>query len=254
MRGLLLGAEVQHDGQSRLLREWVDEDRREAQERRQGDPAAIFPRFAAAILERNVTGTNYRRRVEAFERGLGDAANLGGALAHALLVESRYRYPKNGVETLLAVAQHVAQPGFSWPAYFAEAEANWATGFEKDDLLKIKGVGSKTRDFALSEFSDYFCAPDLHVCRMLARTGLLLHGYGDPAISTEGYGFMRGLIHKLARQTGWPEAARGLSPAHLDRIFWYYGQDPHRCGAQPRCDACPAGVVCLTGQNRPRGG
>jgi endonuclease III len=245
--GPLLDAEVRHDGQHRPQRQWVEEDRRQAYERRQGDPSAIFPRFAAAILERNVTGTSYRRRVEAFERGLGDPKALTPERAEALLRESGYRYPPQGAKTLLAVMKRLTEPGFSWAAYFAQAEANWETGFETDDLLKIKGVGPKTRDFALSEFSDYFCAPDLHVCRMLARTGLLLRGYGDPAISTSDYGFMRRLMQTLARDTGWPEQPDGLSPSHLDRIYWFYGQDRARCSAKPGCGECPASRVCLTG-------
>ena len=152
----------------------------------------------------------------------------------------------------MAVKELLTAPGFSWPGYFAQAEAKWQDGFEDDpvELKRVKGIGDKVRDFALSEFSDYYCAPDLHVCRMMARTGLILHGLGDPGISTVGYGFVRRVIQELARETGFPGGHDALSPAHIDRMFWYYGQDRSCCGAKPECSECPADDVCLTGRYR----
>lgn len=247
---LLLYAEVRHDGKRRALRDWMEEDRRQAHERRNGVPSAIFPRFAAAILERSMSGGRYERRAEAFEQHLGDPQAVDASRVQAVLREARYSYVANGTQTVLALAKRVSRPDFSWPEYFARAEANWETGFEDDDLRRIPGVGPKTRDFALSEFSDYFCAPDLHVCRMMARTGLVLHGYGDPNFSTVDYGFVRRVIQKLAKETGFPGDRDALSPAHIDRMFWYYGQDRSRCDAKPDCDDCPADDICLTCRHR----
>jgi hypothetical protein len=88
----------------------------------------------------------------------------------------------------------------------------------------------------------------------MARTGLILQGYGDPDFSTVEYGFVRRVVQKLAKQTGFPGGRDPLSPAHIDRMFWYYGQDTNRCGADPACDQCPANDVCLTGRTRDRGG
>ena len=77
----------------------------------------------------------------------------------------------------------------------------------------------KTRDLALRELSDRFVAIDLHVVRVTSRTGLLLHGYGNPEITTEvatksGYLFFHEIILKLAKHTGWPSLGRnGMKPA-----------------------------------------
>ena len=247
--------EFQADGQkqTRPLREWVDADRADARRRREKDSDhEVFVRFAAALLERNVSGGSYIKRLEVFARDLGDPRTLTEERAETMLRSSGYRFPPTGAATLMAVKELLTAPGFSWSGYFAEAEAQWADGFEDDPLKlkQVKGIGDKVRDFALSEFSDYFCAPDLHVCRMMARTGLILHGYGDPGFSTVNYGFVRRVVQKLAKETRFPGAADALSPTHIDRMFWYYGQDVRRCGATPKCDECPANDVCLTGRMR----
>ena len=242
----LMSADVRFRDETAPLGQLVSVDRQDAAERRRGDPNAIFLRFAAALLERNVTGASYFRRLDVFGSDFGDPASLTPEHAEAMLRESGYRYPPTGALALVEITAQLTAADFSWPDYFAEAEAKWESGFDDDPLKQIKGVGDKTRDFALSEFSDYYCAPDLHVCRMMARTGLILRGLGDPGISTVDYGFVRKVIGQLARSTGWPESADGLSPAHIDRMFWYYGQDRNRCAATPHCDACPASDLCLT--------
>jgi len=249
--------EFEADGrkQSRPLRDWVEADRADARRRRETDrDHAIFIRFAAALLERNVSGASYFRRLDVFGSDFRDPASLTPEHAEAMLRESGYRYPPTGARALMEITAQLTAADFSWPDYFAKGEANWESGFPDDPLKKIKGVGDKTRDFALSEFSDYYCAPDLHVCRMMARTGLILHGYGDPDFSTSDYGFVRRVIAKLARQSGFPGASDALSPAHIDRMFWYYGQDRKRCAADPGCDDCLASDVCLTGIHRSHAG
>ena len=167
-----------------------------------------------------------------------------------MLRKSGYRFPRNGVETLLKICDRLQLPEFCWPAYFAEAEARWEDGFKDDPLFRINGIGPKTRNFALSEFLDHYCAPDLHVCRMMARTGLILHGYGDPAFSTDNPEFVRKVIVSLSKETGFPDRSGSLSPAFLDRMFWYYGQDRRRCDADPDCPECPGHDSCLTGSSR----
>ena len=232
------------------LRHWVETDRQAAHERRHELGPMAFHVFAAALLERNVSGSSYLKRIDTFRDELGDPSTLTAEHAEAMLRRSGYRYPRNGAATLLKVRDVLQSPGFSWTEFFARAEREWEGDFTADPLFEIKGIGPKTRNFALSEFSDYYCAPDLHVCRMMARTGLILHGYGDPSFSTDNPGFVRKVIVALAKETGFPNTPGAFSPAFLDRMFWYYGQDRRRCDATPDCKECPARDVCLTGKMR----
>ena len=249
----LQSAEVAYDGELRPVEDFVDRDRDEAHDRRaKNDENAVFRRFGAALLERAVTGASYNRRIEIFEGQLSCVNALTDDLAVAMLRESGYRWCKDGALTLMALRNVVQATGFSWDGYFCAAEEAWESSSEQDTMQSIKSVGYKTRDFALSEFSDYFCASDLHVRRLIARTGLLLHGYGDPDIATSSdvkdYQFLRRLVQKLAKKTGFPDGPNALSPAHIDRTLWYFGQG--RCGAQPDCQDCPAKDLCLTGVHR----
>jgi hypothetical protein len=229
----------------------VTKDRTEAAERRSWSSDAVLRRFAAALLERNVSGSNYVRRVAEFEQSFGEPAALTREPALAMLRSSGYRYPNTGADVLCGIVSLLTDPAFDWASYFARAEREWESGFQDDPLLrKVKGVGNKTRNFALSEFSDYYCAPDLHVMRIMARSGLVLHGIGDPSFHTGDPIFVRKVINRLARETGFPDQSDALSPAAIDRMFWYYGQDRSKCDVTPGCSKCPANDICLTGQNR----
>jgi len=242
---------VRFGSDTRPLEHWVTKDRAEATERRSWSSDAILRRFAAALLERNVSGSNYQRRIAEFERSFGDPRVLGYPHALEMLKSSGYRYPQTGAEVLRQVVAKLTKPEFSWSAYFARAEAEWESGFKEDDLIcEIKGIGNKTRNFALSEFSEYYCAPDLHVMRIMARSGLVLHKIGDPAFHTSDPLFVCKVINHLARETGFPGQSDALSPAAIDRMFWYYGQDRSKCDVTPGCSECPANDICLTGQNR----
>jgi hypothetical protein len=241
---------VRFGSDTRPLEHWVTKDRAEATERRSWSSDAILRRFAAALLERNVSGSNYQRRIAEFERSFGDPAALTKPHALDMLKRSGYRYPDTGAEVLCKVRSLLTAPPFEWASYFARAEEKWESGFTDDSLLRITGVGHKTRNFALSEFSEYYCAPDLHVMRIMARSGLVLHGIGDPAFHTGDPLFVCKVINYLARETSFPGQSDALSPAAIDRMFWYYGQDRSKCDVTPGCSECPANDICLTGQNR----
>ncbi len=147
----------------------------------------------------------------------------------------------------MAAKAIVTKEGFTWQDYINRAESQYDCDFEEDPFLKIQNVSFKTRDLALSELSDRFIPIDLHIVRVMSRTGLLLHGYGDPRITTEvtersGYLFFHDLMLKLARRTGWPET--GCSPGEIDRMIWHFGRTV--CRAKPRCHVCPLASICLT--------
>jgi hypothetical protein len=218
-------------------------------DRRRGEPdVAILARFASALLERQMSGEAYDRRTTIFLRKFQTYAELTEERVAAALAEAGYRFPNQGRQVVMEVKKLVTKQVFSWRGYFKEAEANYESNFRNDDFLRIKNIGFKTRDFALSEFSDRFVAIDMQVGKVILRTGLILHAYGDPRIdadyrSDRGYLSMHDLVLKLSKQTGWPGA--GYSPGEMDRMFWLFGRST--CTVEPRCTKCPLGEVCLTG-------
>jgi len=224
-------------------------DYRAQLDRRRGEPdVAVLGRFASGLLERQMRGEAYERRVAIFLREFQAYTELTEERVVAVLAEAGYRFPDDGRQVMMDLEKLVTKPGFSWREYFAKAEANYESNFPNDDFLRIKYVGYKTRDFALSEFSDRFVAIDMQVGKVILRTGLFLHGYGDPRIdaayrSDRGYLFMHALVLKLSKQTGWPGA--GYSPGEMDRMFWLFGR--RICTTKPRCTRCPVREVCLTG-------
>ena len=194
-------------------------------------------------------GEAWVRRAQVIQRVFLSLHTVTEQTARQVLTEAGYRFPADGVEVILATKALVSEPGFSWDGYVQQAEQHYETDFRLDRFLEIRGVSYKTRDLALSELSDRFVAIDLHVVRVTTRTGLLLHGYGDPRITTEvrteaGYMFFHDLMLKLSRRTGWPET--GYSPGEIDRMIWHFGRTV--CRATPACQACPFAEICLTTQ------
>jgi len=222
-------------------------DYRAQLDRGRGQPdVAILARFASALLERRMRGDAYERRIAIFLRTFQTYAELTDERVAAALGEDGYRFPNKGRQVVMDVKKLVTKPCFSWRDYFAEAEANYESNFRNDDFLQIKNIGFKTRDLALSEFSDHFVAVDLQVRKVILRTGLFLHGYGDPRIGLDdrSYLVMHDLVLKLSKQTGWLGA--GYSPGEMDRMFWLFGRSI--CTAKPCCTRCPVREVCLTGR------
>lgn len=240
---------------TKTIEGWRLDYRAQLDRRRGGSDVAILARFASALLQRQMRGETYETRAAIFLREFPTYAALTDERVAAALAEAGYRFPKKGRQVVMEIKKVVAKPGFRWRRYFEEAEANYESDFRNDDFLPIRGVGFKTRDFALSEFSDRFVAIDMQVGKVILRTGLVLHGYGDPRIdadytSDRGYLFMHDLVLKLSKQTGWPGA--GYSPGEMDRMFWLFGRSI--CTSKPRCARCPAREICLTGGRLEPGG
>ena len=88
---------------------------------------------------------------------------------------------------------------------------------------------------------------------MIRRTGLLLHGYGQPDIGTspaENYNFLQGLIINFSEESGWLlGSTNGYSPKEIDAMFWFFGNEKGICKGKPECYRCPIKEMCLTFQN-----
>ena len=241
-------------GEQRGIAEWRAAYEENLPAARQRPDIAIFNTFVNSLLERAMSGEAWTRRRQAIQQVFLSLEDVTEDSAQNVLAEARYRFPRDGTSVILEAKRIVTEAGFTWPGYVERAEQNYEGDFREDLFLKVRGVSYKTRDLALSELSDRFVAIDLHVVRVTSRTGLLLHGYGDPRITTDlsrahGYLFFHDLMLKLARLTGWP--GTGYSPGEIDRMFWHFGRAI--CGATPDCRNCPLAGVCLTSVGRAAG-
>jgi endonuclease III len=135
----------------------------------------------------------------------------------------------------------------------SQAENEKESGFRGDPLLRIKHIGYKVRDLALANFNPNYAAFDVHLPRVLARTGLLAYGwkthlgedaeFGTDASNEYNYLFLHGLLLHMSAL-----CAGRLSPVDLDRVFWHFGRSV--CRAIMECEVCPIRNDCLTGKQR----
>jgi endonuclease III len=221
---------------------------------RQQSDITIFNSVVNSLLERAMSGETWARRHDLIADVYLSFNDVNEQTALEIIKKSGYRFPTAGIHVIMKAKELVCNPGFSWESYFQEADEQYETDFLLDPFLGIKGVGYKTRDLALSEFSDRFVALDLHVVRVTTRTGLFLHGYGDTRITTDvsteaGYLFFHNVILKLSYMTCWPRS--GYSPGEIDRMLWYFGRTI--CRATPLCQSCPITQYCLTARRRDSG-
>lgn len=171
-----------------------------------------------------------------------------------ILKKAQYRWGvKTGVQIISDVVGYFSNTlKWNWKKYFADAEKFRETNFREDKLLKIKNIGFKVRDLALSNFSRNYVANDLHVVRVMTRIGLLNYGFdipfnedlemGNNPGNKKNYLFLHKLVLRLSHLTD-----DNYLPADLDRIFWHFGRSV--CKNKPKCKSCPINKFCLSGQS-----
>jgi len=242
-------------GERRSIAEWRKVYLDELTTAPQQSDIAIFNRFINSLLERAMRGDVWTGRMKVIQDTFLSFDDVTPEHARDVLKQAGYRFPEAGRTVILDAKHIVTDPAFTWRSYLEQADSHYESDFQEDRFLGIKGVSFKTRDLALSELSEKFVAVDLHVVRVTSRTGLLVHGYGDPQIATDvakanGYLFFHDLMLRLARRTGWPGA--GYSPGEMDRMLWNFGRAV--CGAKPKCGSCPVAGSCLTSCGRVKRG
>ncbi|MFC1752550.1 hypothetical protein ACFL96_04055 [Thermoproteota archaeon] len=247
----LLDIKTTFEGETSTIQELRDFYFNELNRCRNLSKTEIFNIFASALLERAMMGELYTKRIRLMNERWKSYGDITEESIRGLLTETGYRFPKAGLNVILKLKK-LTENNFAWEDYFNEAEKNYENNFSKDPFLNIKYVAYKVRDFALSEFSRYYLANDIHIIRMIKRTGLLINGYGDINIGTNPsdeneYLFLKRLIVRLSKESGW-EKGEGYSPGEIDKIFWHFGRNI--CKADPLCNQCPLKNVCLTGSNR----
>ncbi|MBM4465045.1 MAG: hypothetical protein FJ014_05730 [Chloroflexi bacterium] len=211
--------------------------------------------FLPDLLIRGISGEAGSKVHEELKKHIKEDSGLRTDVYQQVLEKASYRWgiPK-GVQLIEGVVRILRDEyGWDWERYFEEAEAEKETNFISDKLLKVKYIGFKVRDLALSNFNANYAANDLHVVRVITRLGFLNYGYellhdnslemGTDSAKRKNYLFLHGLILRLSALTG-----DEFSPSDLDRVLWHFGKS--LCGARPRCGYCPVAEICPTGASR----
>lgn len=206
-----------------------------------------FNVFITSLLLRSASAESGGRLYKELEKNIRNYNDVDTKNIKDVLKIAMYRFPPQGLETILSFKDlFLKRYQGRWDVYLNEAKTKYKDNFVEDELLSIKGVGLKVRDLALSCFLKEYSANDIHVVRVLVRTGLFVHGYGDIDIGTnpnkkEDYLFMRKLIIRLSGESD-------FSPGELDRIFWHFGRTV--CKKKPDCQKCLVKNDCLTYKNK----
>jgi len=258
----LMAVESTFDGTTQPIRQWVSAHRKKIEENRRlienGHSANDIPvlnMFLRDLLVRAIKGEMGSRVYEELLAAIKTKADLVETNYREALKNANYRSGvDDGSKVISDVVHHVQSVlKWNWSAYIERAENEKETNYHGDQMLGIKNISFKLRELALSNFSPYYAAFDLHVTRVLTRMGWLNYGFpflGNPDLemgnnpgNDKNYLFLHRLFVLLSDMT------KGeYTPVDLDRILWHLGKSI--CGAKSRCGACPIAAECPTGRNR----
>ena len=233
----------------------IEENRKLISQNSEEAKIGIFKKLIIDFLMRAVKGERGNNLCESIEKHINSFEDLNEENFLRTVVEGRYRW---GADTGTFILREVVNTieneyDWEWNQYFKEANAKFRTNFEDDPFLKIKYVGYKVRDLAVSNFNDRYVANDLHVVRVATRIGLLNHGFhllsnekyemGNNPSDESNYLFLHQLFQYLSSETN-----DNYSPVDIDRAFWHLGRSI--CRKKPKCGKCPLNRICLTGKER----
>lgn len=260
--GKMIHIKFSFDGNQKTINEWLQEHRKIIKNnqkllirRSEENDIKILVSMLRDLLIRATKGERGNRVYEELNKQVKGKDDLTEKCYKEVLKNASYRW---GIETGIQIISNVVdlfskKLCWNWEKYFDDAEQFKKTNFQQDELLKIKYIGFKVRDLALSNFNCNYVANDLHVVRVMTRIGLLNYGFdmltnrnlemGNNPGNKKNYLFLHRLVLKLSSFTD-----SEYSPADLDRIFWSFGKSI--CGNKPKCHNCPVNAQCLTGQNR----
>jgi hypothetical protein len=253
------------NGRMQTIAQWVEEQREDINRNRallnapHPDKIEILAVFLRDLLSRSMRGERSQQIYDAFKHTIITEDDLTQENYATVLEAAGYRWgvPSGSAVMCATVGYFRDDLGWNWASYFNEAENRRENGFSDDPLLKIKNVKYKVRDLALANFNPNYAAFDVHLPRVLARTGLLGYGwdiqlgqdaeFGTDPSNEHNYLFLHGLLlHMSALCLG------QFSPVDLGRIFWHLGRS--LCKKTVHCEDCPIHDVCLTGMQRAANG
>lgn len=254
------------DTRTNSIGNWIIHQRRRIEENRklinknsEYAKIVIFKKLIIDFLMRAVRGErgNYLR--ESIEKHINSFQDLNEKNYAHTVVDGRYRWGSDAGTYILGEVVSTISKEYDWnlKKYFDKVDENYNTNFENDPFLKIKFIGFKVRDLAVSNFNDRYVANDLHVVRVTTRLGLLNFGFhllrndkcemGNNPSDESNYLFLHQLFQYLSSETN-----NRYSPVDIDRAFWHLGRSI--CGKKPKCEKCPINQICLTGRERVKNG
>ncbi len=258
----IMDVKSEFDGVTKSINQWVlvqqgriKENRKLIESSSPTNNISVLNIFLGALLLRAITGEAGAKVYYELHNNIHTKDDLNENNYRELLRRANYRW---GVDTGTQVISDVVNCvnndlNWDWNAYVIQAENEKETNYQTDPLLSIRNIGFKLRDLALSEFSPYYAAFDLHVTRVLTRLGWLNYGFpflgntelemGNNPGDRSNYLFLHRLLISISDMTNGE-----YTPVDLDRIFWHFGRSI--CGATSRCKTCPIADMCPTGQQR----
>ena len=256
----LVDIESRFDGKTQSIAFWVEEQRNDIRNncdlinnKSEENHIKILLIFVRNMLMRAIKGEAGVAIYNELQKRIKSRSDLTDDNYKSALEEANYRWgSKKGVPIISGIVKYFEETlDWDWDQYLLLANNNRKTNFVDDEVLKIKGIGFKLRDLALSNFNPHYAAFDLHVSRVSTRLGLLNYGYdllkdsklemGNNPGNDKNYLFLHKLFIKLSQITN-----EKYSAVDLDRIFWHFGKTI--CGSTPKCHSCPVRTLCLTGQ------
>lgn len=201
-----------------------------------------FRVFIGKFLYVQIRSEIAERVMELLKSSFNTPGELANANADLLVKEFRrlgYRFPDRA-HTLIEISRILMdRHGGKIDEYVASVDMD----YHKDPILRVKGVGFKTRDIALSSFTAKYPLVDVHIANVLSRTGLVLRAYlyrlklTTDRSDENNYLEMAKLLGKLAKEAN-------MMPFEFDQTLWFFGKD--YCSRAPtNCDKCPV-KKCIT--------
>lgn len=258
----LMAVRSTFEDRTQSISDWVMEHRNEMKKNQlllavksPANDIAILNIFLCNLLVRAIKGEMGLKVYEELKTTIKGKADLKESNYRMLLKKANYRWGVNDgsrviSDVVICVNDELV---WDWQSYIEQAEKQKENNYQNDPMLRIKNVGFKLRDLALSNFSPHYAAFDLHVSRVLTRIGWLNYGFplagdndlemGNNPGNDKNYLFLHSLFVLLSRMTKYK-----YTPVDLDRIFWHLGKS--KCGAKTKCDSCPITGECLTGKHR----
>jgi endonuclease III len=255
----LMDVESTFNGLTQTISMWICQHRKTVkenikliEEKSDKNDIAVLNIFLRDLLVRAIKGEMGTLVHNQLLSIIMDKADLLETNYRTVLKNANYRWGVDkGSKVIVDVVNHVESClHWDWGGYINNAEENKDINYQNDPMLTIKNVGFKVRDLALSNFSLYYAAFDLHVTRVITRLGWLNYGFnliehglemGTNPDDHKNYLFLHKLLFSLSAKTNGK-----YTPVDIDRIFWHLGKT--LCGAKTECDKCPIADVCLTGK------